>query len=246
MVPLIHPLLVTCAITATLPAAPAALPSSAATAFSAPGEHGLSAGLVDVQTLERDLLVDLGYARIDNLLGARVYGSMRTCYLQRAAAEQLARAARELRRRRPDLRLLLVDCLRPRDVQRRMWSVVAGTPQQGYVADPTFGSMHNYGIAVDLTLATAAGEQLDMGSEVHHFGDLSQPRYEESLLAAGRLAPEHIARRTLLRAVMGAAGFRGLPHEWWHFEAMDKRLARRRYAIVETLPAVMAATADAD
>lgn len=204
-------------------------------------DHRLTqAGLVDVQSLDPELQVALRLASADNVLGEAVYGSLRACYLQRAAAEKLVAAARALRRRQPNLRLRLADCLRPRDVQRRMWALVVGTARQPYVADPAFGSMHNYGVAVDVTLADVEGREVDMGSPLHHFGDLSQPRYEDRLLAARRLAPAQVSSRRLLREVMHAAGFRGISNEWWHFDALDKRVARQTLPIIESLEVAIA------
>jgi hypothetical protein len=53
---------------------------------------------------------------------------------------------------------------RPAWVQRIMWDIVKATPCQPYVADPAKGSIHNFGCAVDLTVATREGKPLDMGS----------------------------------------------------------------------------------
>jgi D-alanyl-D-alanine dipeptidase len=145
----------------------------------------------------------------------------------------LARADSLLRAAQPDLRLLLLDCVRPLSAQRQLWAAVQGTPLQPYVANPNRGSMHNYGVAVDITLATAAGEELDMGSPFDFLGPESQPREEERLRREGKLSAAHLAKRRLLRGVMERAGFRPLAIEWWHFEAFDKEWTRRRYTLVE-------------
>jgi D-alanyl-D-alanine dipeptidase len=36
---------------------------------------------------------------------------------------------------------------------------------------------------------------------------------------------------------MTAVGFKGLRHEWWHFEAFDVRTTRRRFSMVEDFTA---------
>lgn len=190
-------------------------------------------GLVDVRTIEPSLLVNLKYARADNFMGENVYGDLRRCYLHPEPALMLKEAQVCLQARNPGLGLLMLDGVRPRSVQRRMWKLVKGTPKQPYVANPARGSMHNYGAAVDVTIARADGTLLDMGTGVDHFGILAQPREEERFLAEGKLSAEQVANRRLLRNVMIEAGFQPLAIEWWHFNAFDKDETRRRYAIVE-------------
>ena len=46
------------------------------------------------------------------------------------------------------------------------WSLWAHTPDDTFVAHPERGSPHSRGVAVDVTLETAAGVRLDMGGPV--------------------------------------------------------------------------------
>lgn len=200
-------------------------------------ERLAAAGFVDVRELDERLLVVLRHAGDDNTMGEAVYGEVRECYLRAEAAAMLARAAQRLAEAHPGLRLMLADCLRPREVQRRMWSLVVGTPRQSYVANPEGGSLHNYGGAVDITLADEHGRELDLGTPMHHFGPLAQPRFEARFRAAGALTPAQLRNRDILRRAMTSAGFHGLRHEWWHFEAFDIKTARRRYRMVESFAA---------
>ena len=186
-------------------------------------------GLVDAATVVAELQVDLRYATADNFLGRPVYGDLRACYLQKDAAAMLARAQELLMRLRPEWRLRVLDCARPLWVQREMWKLVKGTPQQGYVADPEKRSVHNFGCAVDLTVATRDGVALDMGTAFDFFGELAHPEHEIALLEQGRLRPEQVANRLVLREVMVRAGFRPLRHEWWHFDCASQKDTRRRY-----------------
>ncbi|MBD3241966.1 MAG: peptidase M15D vanX D-ala-D-ala dipeptidase [Chitinivibrionales bacterium] len=218
----------------TLAAEPAPHPLSITPDSASALEQRLSAeGFVDVRAVDSTIRVDLKYARADNFMKANVYGAFSKCYLRREAAEKLARANAHLRTLRPGWSLLVADGLRPRRVQRRMWEIVQGTPMQRYVANPRWGSMHNYGCAVDLTIADSSGNRLDMGCPIDHFGPLSQPRLEQQYLREGKLTEEQIANRRLLRTVMTEAGFQPLAIEWWHFNAFDKKTVRERYSIVE-------------
>jgi D-alanyl-D-alanine dipeptidase len=193
----------------------------------------LTLGFVDIQEIDPAIKVELKYASAANFMGINAYGDFKRGYLRREAAEKLAKASRLLKAIDPDLSLLVVDAVRPRHIQRKMRKLLEGTPMQNYVAHPGGGSMHNYGCAVDITIVDRSGNRLDMGTPMDHFGILAQPRHEARFLREGKLTPEHIANRRLLRKVMRAAGFYPLPIEWWHFDAFDKKVVRRTYTIVE-------------
>ncbi|MDP2315580.1 MAG: M15 family metallopeptidase [Pseudomonadota bacterium] len=188
--------------------------------------------LVDAASVVPGLQVELKYSTTDNFLGRDVYGDLAVCRLQAEAAEMLRAASEALRGARPDLRLRAYDCARPHSVQVAMWAIVEGTPQQGYVADPTsaVGSIHNYGCAIDLTVATAAGVPLDMGTPFDFFGNAAQPRHERAHLLDRILTGAQVANRLVLREAMVRAGFLPLEHEWWHFDCASGTEARRRYA----------------
>src|SRR5262249_41074006 len=121
----------------------------------------------------------------------------------------------------------------PRSMQRVLWSYVVGTDQQGYVANPDRGSVHNFGLAIDLTAADEQGRPLDMGSAFDSFHAVSEPRKEQEFLQAGVLNPIHLENRQLLRRAMTSAGFIQLPHEWWHYDALPREEIRSGFEIVE-------------
>jgi D-alanyl-D-alanine dipeptidase len=191
-------------------------------------------GLVDAAAKIPSLQVDLKYATSDNFLRRNVYGDIRTCYLVDDAATMLARAQGALASSHPELRLRAYDCARPHRVQLEMWTIVRHTKQRPYVADPTskLGSMHNYGCAIDLTLARADGTPLDMGTPFDHFGEAAHPAKEAMLLLAGKLTADQVANRLLLRETMVRAGFLPLDHEWWHFNCASPKVALRKYVRV--------------
>lgn len=93
---------------------------------------------------------------------------------------------------------------------RRLW-------EEGSYGLPNFlaqnGSMHNMGIALDLTLERVdSGEELEMQTEMH---DLSI----YSILARNN------AEAVILDGIMKGAGFGGLTSEWWHFQDNETRQA---------------------
>ena len=117
------------------------------------------AGLIDVLEADSTLRVRLMYSTDDNFMGRDVYGDLERAYLLPHFAAKLAHAQRLLRERRPGWRMLVCDAARPVSVQRYMYSLVEGTPNQVYVADGSRGGRHNYGVAVDVTLLDAAGRE---------------------------------------------------------------------------------------
>lgn len=177
--------------------------------------------------------VDLRYATADNFTGVNQYGDFKTGYLHRDAFAKLEGAAKALAARKPGYSLLIYDALRPRRVQRKLFAHVKGTPQEPYVADPDLGSVHNYGFAVDLTVADAKGKPLDMGTPYDDFTELAEPRHEERFLKEGKLTKAQVENRRLLRDVMEGAGFKVIPNEWWHFDARPPKEVRAKYKIVE-------------
>ncbi|GAA4410656.1 M15 family metallopeptidase [Nibrella viscosa] len=191
-------------------------------------------GLVDIQKIDPTILVDLKYSTTDNFVGVDVYGDLTRAYLQPMAARKLAQASAYLRQQLPDLRLLVYDAARPLSVQQILWDTlnVPLKEKAKYVADPKEGSIHNYGCAVDLTIATAAGKPLDMGTQYDYFGVLAYPPKEDEMLKRGKLTRQQVTNRRLLRSVMNRAGFSVSTTEWWHFNALSRARARQTYAII--------------
>ncbi len=192
------------------------------------------AGLTDIQTLDASIAVSLMYGRADNFTGKRLYTDLHRAYLHPEAAKALVKAQAELKKRRPDLTLKVYDATRPMSVQQSMWDVVKNTPQEKYVSNPARGGgLHNYGLAVDVTLAKAAtGDTLPMGVLLDHLGRASHIDIEDQLVQQRVISAEARANRQLLRAVMKAAGFRPLRTEWWHFNYKTREEAKRHYKVV--------------
>lgn len=188
------------------------------------------AGLVDVQTLDKEIKVRLMYATEDNFVGENMYGSLRKAYFRPHFAKKIVQAQRSLRERHPEYSLLIYDAARPLSAQRRMRKAVEGTPLTAYVADGKRGGRHNYGVAVDLTIVDADGEILDMGAPFDHFGPEawigtdqntsleSYKAYVERQQRNGIISAEAARNRTLLLEIMNSVGLRPYAKEWWHYQ----------------------------
>ncbi len=173
--------------------------------------------------------VDLRYAGSDNFVGRDLYSPFDCAWLHRAAAERLEAAARRLAAARPDLSLLVLDALRPQRIQERMWKVLEGTGLTQYLADPVRGSIHSFGMAVDVTLVDATGRELDMGTPFDDLSERSHPALERDLLSRGELARAHVDNREILRDAMIGSGWLGITREWWHFDGGDRDAIRAGY-----------------
>lgn len=173
--------------------------------------------------------VDLRYATPHNFVGRDLYSPYDCAWLHVEAAAALERVVAWLASRRPDLTPLVLDALRPQRVQQQLWDALEGTDLRLYLADPARGSIHSYGMALDLTLVDADGVELDMGTGFDDMTELSHPALEEGFLLAGQLGEAQLANRRLLREAMLQAGFLGINTEWWHFDCGDRELVRRTF-----------------
>jgi len=179
------------------------------------------------------LTIDLRYATSNNFLGRNLYGEFNRAYLHKIAAGKLEKAIVALRQIKPAYKFIIFDVLRPRSVQYVLWDAVKNTEQQTYIADPAIGSIHNFGMAVDLSILDESGKELDMGTPFDDFTLLAQPKLEDKFLREGRLSEAQIGNRLLLRRVMEDAGFIQLPHEWWHFDALPHAEVRGKHLMIE-------------
>ena len=187
------------------------------------------AGYVNVATAVPDINISLMYARADNFTGRILYKDLREAYLHPRAAKALATAQQLLKAKRPDLSLKIYDAARPMHIQQQMWNVVKGTAQQNYVSNPrNGGGLHNYGMAVDITLCDAAtGDTIPMGTLVDHLGAAAHTDAEADLVRRRVITRQALENRRLLREVMHGAGFTVLRTEWWHFNLITRAEARR-------------------
>ena len=190
-------------------------------------------GMVDVQTVDSTIRVSLMYSRSDNFTGKILYDDLREGLLHPKAADALAKAERKLMELRPDLRLIIFDATRPMSIQQKMWDVVKNTKKYFYVSNPARGGgMHNYGMAVDISICKLNGDTIPMGAKVDFMGDLSHIDREQTLVSQKRMTEEARQNRLLLRDVMAAGGFKPIRTEWWHFNLCSREEAKRNYKVI--------------
>lgn len=161
--------------------------------------------LVDIQSVNPRIRVELPYATNQNFVGVAVYRTNKA-FLRKPVAAALSAVQETLEKKGFGLKIW--DAYRPLSVQKRFWELV---PDERYVASPAKGSRHNRGAAVDLTLVDSAGRELEMPT-----------KFDDFTARAGALEPDHtpaaLTNRKTLQDAMLAHGFVILPTEWWHFD----------------------------
>lgn len=193
-----------------------------------------SLGLVNITDADSTILVQLIYATADNFTGEQLYGDLTEAYLHPDAAQAVVKAQQILKATHPSYHLIIYDAARPMSVQQKMWDAVKGTSKYIYVSNPAHGGgLHNYGLAVDISIADSLGIPLPMGTEVDFMGAASHITNEAQLVKEKKITARERENRLLLRKVMKEAGFRPLPSEWWHFNLCSRKEAMARYSLIK-------------
>jgi serine beta-lactamase-like protein LACTB len=180
-----------------------------------PEERGLfrKAELVELVKLDPTIKLDVRYATRNNFLSTPFYRSAKA-YMQKPAAETLVRVHKGLAKE--GYGLMVFDGYRPWSVTKMFWDA---TPPdlRIFVADPSQGSRHNRGCAVDLTLYDRkTGKPVEMVGGYDEMSDRSYPNY------VGGTSLQRWYRDKLRRA-MEASDFTVYEAEWWHFDYKDWR-----------------------
>jgi D-alanyl-D-alanine dipeptidase len=159
---------------------------------------------VNLKNYSNDFVYNMKYATSDNFLKSKVY-DCEACYLRYKTVKALVNANEKFLKK--GYRIMLFDCYRPIEIQKKMWKIVSNP---NYVADPKKGSIHNRGGAVDITLVDFQGSELDMGTNFDFFGIEASHNYDQ-------LSKEVKANRKLLRKIMTQNNFKIFESEWWHY-----------------------------
>jgi len=167
--------------------------------------------LRELVKLDPTIKLDIRYATRNNFLGRAVYKEARA-FLQKPAAEALVRAHQRLRPQ--GYGIVVFDGYRPWSVTKIFWDVTPAD-KKIFVADPSQGSRHNRGCAVDLSMyELATGKIVQMPSEYDEMTERAHINYACATPEAKRL-------RDMLRAAMEAEGFAVYEPEWWHYDYKD-------------------------
>jgi len=156
-----------------------------------------------------DVVIDLKYGSLDNFTKQKVYNQS-LCFLHNDAKVHFEKAI-ELAKQQ-GLRFKIFDAYRPQAAQEKLWEIC---PNPMYVAPPASGSNHTRGVAVDLTLISQDGTELDMGTP---FDDFTEDSHH-----GATLSPQVNANRYLLLGIMMSAGWDFYQNEWWHYQLFNAK-----------------------
>ncbi len=166
------------------------------------------ARLVDIHSINPNIVLDIRYATLNNFLNQKLY-PVAKCVLRKEVAEKLSQVQADLETM--GLGLKVYDCYRPLSVTKKMWEIL---PDSRYVANPATGSRHNRGAAVDVSLIDiSTGKELEMPTEYDDFSEQAWRSYSGNKLEVQR-------NSELLESKMRKYGFEPLITEWWHFDAV--------------------------
>jgi D-alanyl-D-alanine dipeptidase len=193
----------------------------------------IEAGLINVHEVDETIKVDLVNSDPDkNFFRENFYNGLNKAYLRKEVAKKLSLAQKYLKSEFPEYSILIMDAARPRGISKLMYEKMKGTKFEKFVANPQKGSMHNYGIAVDVTIVDGNDKEIDMGFTPFYKSTLSI-YWGYAKLKMFDLSEAQKQNRKLLSNVMKKAGFIPLSYEWWHFNGMPKDDARKKYQIIE-------------
>jgi len=166
------------------------------------------ADLVELNALDPSIKLDIRYASANNFMGVPLYQSA-AAFMQRPAAAAVAEISQDLHSK--GFGLLIHDAYRPWFVTKMFWDATPPSHHQ-FVADPSQGSRHNRGAAVDLTMYSlkTGGAVVSTG----RFDELSNRSYSNYVGGS-----DHQRwTRDVLRAAMERQAFTVYSEEWWHFD----------------------------
>ena len=154
------------------------------------------------------VVLEVRYGTERNITGKKIYSDGRA-WLRQETIAKLARVSRELREK--GYRLVLWDAWRPRYAKQALW---AAKPDGRFLTPPTKVSRHTRGTSVDVSLADKDGKILEMPSDHDDFSKKADEDFSD-------VSKEVAKRARILRRAMFAAGFSGVPDEWWHYDLRD-------------------------
>ncbi len=184
-------------------------------------------------------------------IGAPYHASLSPWRLRKNVIDRLISAQDSIKKIEPGLQLAVFDAWRPIEVQSFMVDFVikekclmegisANKPETSvaykqiveevhrFWAPPSCNPLtpppHSTGGAVDITMATIDGQQLNMGGDIDFIGEISKPSYYIDYFYKDPDSSQsrwHLRRTNLLEA-MSNSGFVQHPNEWWHFSYGDQ------------------------
>lgn len=162
--------------------------------------------LVDLEEYIPNIKLDIRYASENNFTGKIIY-SMAKAYARKPVAISLKQLQDSLNKL--GLGLKIYDAYRPYSATLKFCEVY---PDTNFVANPKYGSRHNRGCAIDLSLINLlTGNEIPLPTSFDDFSEKAHPEYPY-------LPEEVLKNRSFLFDILSHFGFTHYPTEWWHFD----------------------------
>jgi len=173
--------------------------------------------MVDLEKSVEGLILDIRYATRNNFTGTIIYTEPRA-FVRKPVAEALRKVQDSLAFY--SIGLKIYDAYRPYSATLKFYEVY---PDTNFVADPRYGSNHNRGCAVDVSLVElSTGRELPMPTPFDDFTKKAGMAYQA-------LPDTVLKNRKLLSGVMTYFGFQQYNLEWWHFDYRE----RKKYKLMD-------------
>jgi len=164
--------------------------------------------LIEINKLDPSIKLDIRYATKNNFMETPFYENPRA-FLINDATNMLIKAHKELSNY--GYGIIVYDAYRPWFVTKMFWDATPDSLKH-FVADPSLGSVHNRGCAVDIGLYNIKnGKIIQMTSGYDEFTERAYPSYN------GGTKRER-ENRNLLINTMKKYGFEVYEYEWWHYD----------------------------
>lgn len=165
--------------------------------------------LINLGNYIKDVRLDIRYATNNNFTNQIIYNLPRA-FARKQVAQALSKVQDSLAFYK--LGIKIYDAYRPYEASLRFFDVY---PDTNFVANPRYGSRHNRGCAIDLTLVELkTGKEIPMPTEFDDFSEKANPNYKN-------LSDTILKNRAFLFSIMNHFGFSHNPSEWWHFDYKD-------------------------
>jgi D-alanyl-D-alanine dipeptidase len=173
--------------------------------------------MVDLEKSVEGIITDIRYATKNNFTGTVIYTGPKA-YARKPVADALRKVQDSLAFYHIGLKIY--DAYRPYAATLKFYEVY---PDTNFVADPRYGSNHNRGCAVDVSLVElSTGRELPMPTPFDDFTNKAGMAYTN-------LPDTVLKNRRLLSGVMTHFGFEQYAYEWWHFDYRE----RKKYSLMD-------------
>jgi D-alanyl-D-alanine dipeptidase len=162
--------------------------------------------LIEIKKAIPSIVLDIRYATKNNFMKEVMYKQPRA-FARKPVVQQLKIIQSELLKKGYGLKIF--DAYRPYAITIAFYEKAS---DKNFVANPTKGSKHNRGCAVDLTIIDLkTGKDVPMPTSYDSFAPEAAPHFNN-------LPQEIIKNRDFLIETMQAHGFKVIYNEWWHFD----------------------------